>query len=230
MTSFFHAQHRGLRHVEYGPMAAHENRPTMSHSRGWDSPRSPARARQGRVGQLLWQWLRPKPQGLLLNVLVIHGQCIFTSVICMELLPLSNLKVSTFYFKMTLQVLLCDTHFNSPLILHNSHMIQCVCFMRQTWHMKIKNRFLVWNTETNCRGKKKKQWAHAQRSGWREKGRKKQDETSESLHPAQSENSFHQYERQSICTNLLHNTIELCCCISGLALEIRPVYGPVVYQ
>lgn len=61
----------------------------------------------------------------------------------------------------------------------------------------------------------------AQRSGWREKGRKKQDETSESLHPAQSENSFHQYERQLICINLLQNTIELCCCISGLALEIR---------
>lgn len=63
--------------------------------------------------------------------------------------------------------------------------------------------------------------ARAQRSGWRKKGRKKQDETSESFHPAQSENSFHQYERQLICINLLQNTIELCCCISGLALEIR---------
>lgn len=74
----------------------------------------------------------------------------------MELLPLSKSKLGTFYFKMTLQGLLCDIHFNSPLILHNSHMIQCVCFMRQTWHMKIKNRFLVWNTERDCRGKRKK--------------------------------------------------------------------------
>lgn len=74
----------------------------------------------------------------------------------MELLPLSTLKLGTFYFKMTLQGLLCDIHFNSLLILHNSHTIQCVCFMRQTWHMKIKNRFLVWNTERDCRGKRKK--------------------------------------------------------------------------
>lgn len=105
---------------------------------------------------LLWQWLEPKTQRPFLNIFVMCGQCIFTSVICMELLPLSNLKPGTFYFKMTLQVLLCDIHFNSTLILHNSHMIQCVCFMRQTWHMKIENRFLVWNTERNCRGKRKK--------------------------------------------------------------------------
>lgn len=126
-------------------------------------PPTPARARQGRVGQLLWQWRWPKPRAPFLNVRVIRGQCIFTSVICMELLPLSNLKLSTFYFKMTLQVLLCDIHFNSALILHNSHMIQCVCFMRQTWHMKIKTRFLIWNAERNCRGKKKKQWERAPR-------------------------------------------------------------------
>lgn len=105
------------------------------------------------MGWLLWPWLGLKPGGLFLKVLLIHGQCIFTSVICRELLPLLNFKLNTFYFKMTLQVLLCDTLFNSTLILHNSHMIQCVCFMRQTWHMKIKTRFLLWNTERNCRGK-----------------------------------------------------------------------------
>lgn len=115
------------------------------------------------MGWLLWPWLGLKPGGLFLKVLLIHGQCIFTSVICRELLPLLNFKLSTFYFKMTLQVLLCDTLFNSALILHNSHMIQCVCFMRQTWHMKIKTRFLLWNTERNCRGKKKKQWECAPR-------------------------------------------------------------------
>lgn len=98
-----------------------------------------------------------------------------------------------FYFKMTLQVFICDIHFNSTLILHNSHMIQRVCFMRQTWHMKIKNRFFVWNTERNRRGKKKKQWEHTSKDqGGGKKGRKKQDETSESFHPAQSENSSHQ--------------------------------------
>lgn len=165
---------------------------------------------------------------------MIRGQCIFTSLICMELLPRSKLKLGTFYFKMTLQGLLCDIHFNSSLILHNSHMIQCVCFMRQTWHMKIKNRFLVWNTERDWRGKRKKTMrVWAQRPGWREKGRKKQDETSESCHPAQSENSFHQYERQLICINLLHNTIELCCCISGLAIKtaMSIAYMPtVIYQ
>lgn len=98
-----------------------------------------------------------------------------------------------FYFKMTLQVFICDIHFNSTLILHNSHMIQCVCFMRQTWHMKIKNRFFVWNTERNRRGKKKKQWEHTSKDqGGGKMGRKKQDETSESFHPARSENSSHQ--------------------------------------
>lgn len=133
----------------------------------------PARAQQDHGGQLLWQRLGPKPHGLFLNILVIRGQCIFTSIICMELLPLSNLKLSTVYFKMTLQVLLCDIHFNSALILRNSHMIQCVCFMRQTWHMKIKNRFLVWNTERNCRGKKKKQWERTPRhQGGGKRGRK----------------------------------------------------------
>lgn len=121
----------------------------------------------------IWQWQGKKLQGFFFNVLVIRGPCIFTSLSCMELLPLSKLKLGTFYFKMTLQGLLVDIHFNSSLILHNSHMIQCVCFMRQTWHMKIKNRLLVWNTERDWRGKRKKTMrVCTQRWGWREKGRK----------------------------------------------------------
>lgn len=151
----------------------------------------------------------------------------------MELLLLSNLKLGTFYFKMTLQVFLCDIHFSSTLTLHNSHMIQSMCFMRQTWHMKIKNRFFVWNTERNRRGKKKKQREHAPKDqGGGRKGRKKQDETSESFHPAQSENSFHQEEGQFIGINLLQNTIELCC-ISGPALAVRtavPMVQSFIYN
>lgn len=172
---------------------------------GWGRP-PPAPAWHSRVGQVWWQWLGPQARGLVLNILVIRVQGIFCHL--HGIIAPFKFEFSTFYFKMTLQVLLCDTHFNSTLILHNSHMIQCVCFMRQTWHMKIKNRFLVWNTERNRRGKKKKTMRmRAQRSGWREKGRKKQDETSESFHPAQSENSFHQYERQFICINLLQNKL-----------------------
>lgn len=151
----------------------------------------------------------------------------------MELLLLSNLKLGTFYFEMTLQVFLCDIHFNSTLTLHNSHMIRCMCFMRQTWHMKIKNRFFVWNTERNHRGKKKKQWEHAPKDqGGGRKRRKKQDETSESFHPAQSGNSFHQKQGQFICINLLQNTTELCC-ISGPALAVRiavPMVQSFIYN
>lgn len=108
----------------------------------------------------------------------------------------------------------------------------CVLWDRHdTWKLKTGSSSGIQRGTAGEKGKKK-QWVSAQRSGWREKGRKKQDETSESCHAAQSENSFHQYERQLICINLLLNTIELCC-ISGLAVRIAMsiTYMPtVIYQ
>lgn len=97
----------------------------------------------------------------------------------------------------------------------------CVLWDRHdTWKLKTGSLSGIQRGTAGEKGKKTMR-ARAQWSGWREEGRKKQDETSESFHPARSENSFHQYDRQFICINLLQNTIELCCCISGLALEIR---------
>lgn len=157
MVVFFHAQDWDPYHAAYSPVAAQENSPTTSRLRGWGSPTScPCLAGPSEAAAVTGT-------GAEATNTVFKHTCYSRSVpctsdICTELLPLSSLKLSTFYFKMTLQVLVCDTHFNGTLILHNSHMIQCVCFMRQTWHVKIKNMFLVWNTERNCRGKKKKQW------------------------------------------------------------------------